>query len=192
MITIASRIGAAVCIYFLCMGAIAHAGPLSISGKLTGTASESLTGRCAPAITVSANASGTATVLGAFSDTQSHCDMSFTTFGDGLLALTSLTSPMTSLSGTYSGDATPGSGGVLDFSANLQVTHGSGIFAGFTGDLLTNGTLNAAGIYRASFSGTLTQTPEPGSLWLIVVVSLALLFARKLRRYTQFDARTDS
>ncbi len=178
MITISNRIASALFL-FVCSGVIASAGPLVLSGTLTGSASESLTGRCAPFITVTAVATGTATVLGSFADTQSHCTTSLTSFGDGLFKLTSAGTPLNTIFGTYSGTAAVGSGGVLDFSADLRVNAGSGLFDNMTGDLLTTGTLDSAGAYKASFSGTLNATPEPGTfalaLWSLGLCALLLL-----------------
>lgn len=184
MITIPNRIASAALFLFVCSGVIARSAPLVLSGSLTGTPSESLTGRCAPFITVTAVATGTATVLGAFADTQTHCTTSLTSFGDGLFKLTSTNDAVDTIFGTYSGTAGLGSGGILDFSADLRVSGGSGRFDNVAGDLLTTGTLNPAGVYKASFSGTLTETPEPGTfapaLWSLGL--LALVFVPRLGR----------
>ncbi len=178
MITISKRIASAALILFACSGVTASAGPLILSGSLVGTASESLTGRCAPFITVTALATGTSTVLGAFADTQSHCTTSLTSFGGGLFKLTATSDALNTIFGTYSGTAALGSGGILDFSADLRVNGGSGLFTNRTGDLLTTGTLDTTGVYKASFSGTLTATPEPGTfapaLWSLGLLALLL------------------
>lgn len=158
--------------------------PLIFSGTVAGTAGEDFSGRCAPLITVNAAGSGSSNLLGAFVDTQSHCDSSFTTFNNGLFTLTSQTSPTESLSGTYSGSALIGAGGALNFSAVLAVTGGSGQFTGASGTLISTGSLNPSGGFQASFSGQVETVPEPSTLLLLPLGSAAIWFVRCKRRRT--------
>lgn len=136
---------------------------LLFSGSVAGTASEDLQGRCAPLITVNAGGSGSSNLLGNFVDVQSHCTTGPSSFGTGLFTLTSQSAASDSLFGTYSGTAALGSGGVLNFSALLTVSGGSGTFAGASGTLNSTGTLDRSGGFAATFAGSVTTAPEPGT-----------------------------
>ncbi len=159
-----------------------NAASLSFSGSLTGTAAENPAGRCAPFITVNAAGTGSSNVLGAFSDTQSHCTTSFTTFSGGLFTLSLLLQPADSLSGIYSGTASLGPGNILDFLSILTINTGTGRFAGASGSLDSNGTLDQRGIFNASFNGLITTAPEPGTFQSFVLVLTLSSCAYFLRR----------
>lgn len=154
-----------------------QASTLAFSGTVNGTAVENPQGSCAPFITVNATGSGSSNLLGSFTDVQSHCTTSLTTFDNGVFTLTSQSTPGDSLFGIYAGTASVGSGGVLDFSALLSVNGGSGSFAGASGTLNSSGTLAATGAFTASFSGSVNPTPEPATFLpaLGVLALLALL-----------------
>lgn len=142
----------------------------NFSGSLTGRAFENPAGRCAPFITVDATGTGSSNVLGSFSDIQSHCTTSLSTFGNGLFTLSSLSQPADSLSGIYSGTASVGPGSVLDFSSILTIENGTGRFAGASGSLDSSGTLDQTGIFKASFNGLVAPAPEPATFCLFVFV----------------------
>ena len=148
---------------------VLHASPIMIAGSVTGAASVDLTGRCAPLPTVSAAGSGSATGLGNFTDTQSHCTNANFSFSRGTFDLVSTDSPQNSLFGTYDGTASL-QNGLLEFNAALLVTGGTGLFADDSGTLLSVGTLNEiTGAFSASFSGSVAPAPEPSSFCLIAL-----------------------
>lgn len=150
-------------VLMLSVNSATKAASLSFSGNLTGTAFENPAGRCSPFITVNAFGAGTSNLLGSYQDVQSHCTTSLTTFNNGLFTLTSVTSPGNSIFGTYSGTASV-QGAILAFSANLLIQGGSGQFAAASGSLNSQGTLDQAGNYTASFTGVVETAPEPASL----------------------------
>lgn len=165
---------------------------LNFSGNLTGTAIENPAGRCAPFITVDATGTGSSTVLGSFNDIQSHCTTSLSTFGNGLFTLASLSQPTDSLFGIYSGTASVGPGGVLDFSSILTINHGTGRFAGASGSLDSSGTLDGAGIFKASFNGLITPAPEPATFYLFGFGLTLTAYAYFLRRRSPSSSKENA
>jgi len=181
--------GAVLFLWFLTSASgVLRAAPLLFSGSLSGFATESATGRCAPLITVNAVGSGTSNLLGNFFDTQSNCTTSLTSFGDGLFILTSIEQPANSIQGTYSGTVVVEPSQTLEITATLDVTGGSGQFAGATGTLESIGSLFPTGAYTATFSGTVNAAPEPSALLLLacglVLCALAGGFLDTLRKHT--------
>ena len=152
-------------ILMLSAGKITYAASLTFSGSLTGAAFEDPTGRCSPFITVNAMATGNSNLLGSFQDTQSHCTTSLTTFDNGVFTLTSVQNPSNSIFGSYSGTASV-QGTALAFSATLLIQGGTGQFIASSGSLLSQGSIDQAGNYTASFAGVVESAPEPASIAL--------------------------
>ncbi len=157
-----------------------HAESVSFSGSLTGFASEDAAGRCSPFITVNAFGAGSSNLLGSFQDIQSHCTTSLTTFDNGVFTLTSVTNAGNSLFGSYSGTASV-QGATLAFSANLSIGGGTGQFAAASGTLASQGILDQAGNYTASFAGVVETAPEPASI-SFGAFGLLMIAAVKRRR----------
>jgi hypothetical protein len=71
--------------------------------------------------------------------------------------------------------------GLLDFTATLSVTGGTGLFSNFSGTLFSSGTLNEnTGAFSASFSGSVATVPEPFDFGLIGIGIAALLVSGRL------------
>lgn len=170
----------ALAVLILSVSSTTKAASISFSGNLTGVAFENPAGRCSPLITVSAFGAGTSNLLGAYQDVQSHCTTSLTTFDNGVFTLTSVTSPGNSIFGIYSGTASV-QGAVLAFSANLLVQGGTGQFAAASGSLNSQGALDQAGNYTASFTGLVETAPEPASL-SFGALGLLVIAAGRFRR----------
>ncbi|MBV9678087.1 MAG: hypothetical protein JO185_17245 [Acidobacteriaceae bacterium] len=153
----------ALTVFMLSVSSTTEAASISFSGNLTGVAFEDPAGRCSPLITVNAFGAGNSNLLGSYQDVQSHCTTSLTTFDNGVFTLTSVTSPGNSIFGAYSGTAAV-QGAVLAFSASLLIQGGTGQFAAASGSLTSQGTLDQAGNYTASFAGVVETAPEPTSL----------------------------
>lgn len=151
-------------VLMLSLNSAIEAASISFSGNLTGSAFEDTAGRCSPFITVNAFGAGNSNLLGLYQDVQSHCTKSLTTFNNGVFTLTSITNPVNSIFGAYSGTASV-QGAVLAFSANLLIQGGTGQFAAASGSLNSQGTLDQAGNYTASFTGVVETAPEPASLF---------------------------
>lgn len=153
-------------------------------------------GSCAPTyfntvIITPGNFSSTGTSnLGNFTSTQQHCIVSAppTPFVNGIFTY-DFGSGAT-LTGTYSGTmaltATPG---FFDTVENLIVTGGTGVFAGATGTITTNGTLHFglyngvnSGFYSGTVLGSITApgVPEPTS-WAMMTIGLGLAGAAMRR-----------
>jgi hypothetical protein len=187
-------ITAAVTIVFnvLC-GAIAHATTIDFSGTIIGTASIDPAGRCGSAPTENITGTGVATILGDFVDVQSHCITSESSLDDGMFEFTSVSNPDDSLIGTYFAVASS-QDGMLDFTAILLATGGTGVFADGFGAIFGLGTLDeGTAALSQSFSGQLeTTTPEPGTGGLIGIAFGALWILRVSirQRYIQTRRRT--
>ena len=167
---------------------LVHGSTINISGSVTGTASVDLAGRCAPFPTVSATGTGFATGLGNFSDTQSHCTNGNFSFNQGVFDLASTDSPADTFFGTYSGTASI-QNGLLDFTATLLVTGGTGLFDNDSGTVASSGMLNEnTGAFSASFSGSVGTAPEPSAIWLTAIgIGLLSLISRELHRRSVAD-----
>ena len=154
---------------------VAHASTIDFAGSLTGAASISSAGRCAPFPIVSTTGTGVATPLGDFADVQSDCMTSESSFDQGVFDFTSISDPADSLFGTYFAVASS-QDGLLDITSILLVTGGTGLFGGDFGAIFGIGTLDAkTGILNETFSGELqTTVPEPGT-WVLIALACALL-----------------
>ena len=163
----------------LVTASVVNASTIFISGSVMGTASVDMAGRCAPFPTVSATGTGSATGLGNFTDTQSHCTNNNFSFNQGIFDLVSTDTPGDSLFGIYSGTASL-QGGLLDFTSTLLVTGGTGLFANDSGTLLSTGALNEnTGAFSASFSGSVAAVPEPSAIFLTAIGIVVLWLTRQ-------------
>jgi hypothetical protein len=157
-------------------GTLMHAAIIDLSGRIAGTASIALNGRCVPFPTVNATGTGFASGLGDFVDFQSHCTTSGSSFDQGTFELTSVAQSDNSLFGTHSGTASM-QDGLLNFRSTLLVAGGTGAFSDASGTVSSSGTLNErTGAFSASLSGSVTTAPERAAIFLGIPVSL--LFRR--------------
>lgn len=125
---------------------------------------------------------GEDTALGPFT-TQSHSTVDFSlppdlVFSEGMV---SLTFAQGTLLGTSSGTGTASGLGTATFEVALVFTGGTGLFAGATGGATITGTIVSTGPttnrVTASYDGSLTLIPEPGSLTLFALGAAALVGA---------------
>jgi hypothetical protein len=98
------------------------------------------------------------------------------------------------LFGTGSGDGTASGHGTATFSVDFVVTGGTGLFMGATGDVVVTGTITSTGptteTVNASYKGSLTLVPEPGSFAIFgpVIIVFASASMRRWRRPARVDA----
>src|SRR5215471_12152410 len=141
-------------------GSVGHAATINVSGTIMGTATVDLAGRCSPFPTVSATGTGFASGLGNVVDSQSHCTNGNFSFDQGVFNLSSTDAPANSLFGTYAGISSL-QGGLLEFTATLLVSGGTGVFASASGTLQSSGSLNEnTGAFNAQVSGSVSTVPE--------------------------------
>jgi hypothetical protein len=165
-------------IFAVAGGAVAHAETVDFSGSLTATVSVDLAGRCASFPTFNAIGTGIATLLGDFTDVQSDCMTSDSSFDQGIFEFRSVSIPGDSLFGTHFAVASSQEG-TFELTSILLVNGGTGRFANAFGALFGFGTLDEGpGILSETLSGQLeTAAPEPRITGL-VAAALAVLWLR--------------
>ena len=87
------------------------------------------------------------------------------------------------LSAVGSGSGTASGTGVTSAMYDLQITGGTGVFAGARGEVTADVTLTSTSATTQSIDGTITGSlltvPEPGSLTLLAPAALVLLYRRR-------------
>lgn len=164
-------------------GAVVHAETVDFSGSFTATVSVELAGRCASFPTFNAIGTGIATLLGDFTDVQSDCMTSDSSFDQGVFEFRSISIPEDSLFGTHFAVASPQEG-TFELTSILLVNGGTGRFANAFGALFGLGTLDEE---SSSLSETLsgqieTAAPEPRVTGLVAAALAVLWLLSRERR----------
>ena len=161
----------------------AYSAAIDLNGTFSGNATITPTGT--PGIYAeSFTGSGTDSIYGAFTATAtSTVDFSHppsVTISNSMLSEVFMNG---TLGGSSSGSGTGNGSGAATFTGDFMVDDGTGVFAGYTGDVSLSGTITLTGPTTASVSGTFAgtlATPEPATMAL-AIVGLALLSRRRAR-----------
>jgi hypothetical protein len=169
-------------------GLIAPVRAGSISGTFDGNSTLTPTGSPGKYMQ-SFSGDGDDTTFGAFTATsQSTIDFSDPPLIVVTTGMITQTFSFGSLSGSGSGSGMGDGKGHATFTADFTITGGTGSFAGAMGDLIITGTITQTSstteAIDASYTGTLTGVPVPGTLTLLVpaVAIAGMLLVQRRRR----------